>query len=66
MMATVEKDSSWHACNIIEICWCRIHSGWNVYFDHSQEDVCPVATLLSYMAVRGAGQSPLFWYRPLI
>ena len=42
--------------------------GADVYVGHTQDELCPVAAVLSYMVARGAGPGPFFCYgdgRPL-
>ena len=42
--------------------------GVDVYVGHTQDELCPVAAVLSYMVARGAGPGPFFCYgdsRPL-
>ena len=37
--------------------------GADVYIGHTQDELCPVAAVLSYMVARGAGPGPFFCYR---
>ena len=36
--------------------------GVNIFLGQSKQEICPVAALLSYMALRGNAQGPLFLY----
>ncbi|XP_062509098.1 uncharacterized protein LOC134185333 [Corticium candelabrum] len=36
--------------------------GVNISLGRSKQEICPVAALLSYMALRGSAQGPLFLY----
>ena len=38
----------------------QFHKGTNVYIGRTGDDLCPVAALMAYLAVRGMKQGPLF------